>query len=250
MCTIVAVFEGDRLIIGANRDEFYARPALPPSELEPGIVGGRDQQAHGTWLGITRAALFVAVTNQRTLRPPDQNRHSRGELVLDALRHDTADDVARFIESRDGRVYNPFNLLWGDGRRLYVGYAREERAIAIEALPQGVTVLANDRIGAEEYPKTRRAELLLSQNVPLRSLLADHEKPPLDQVPAAPQSRFSHELLRELQALCIHTEHYGTRSSAIVELSPGVVHRYEHAEGAPCTHPFVDYTSLLMARTS
>jgi uncharacterized protein with NRDE domain len=241
MCTIIAIHREGSLTIGANRDEFYARPSLAPQVLEPGIVGGRDVVARGTWLGLTPRGLFVAVTNQRTLRPPDPVRHSRGELVLEALRAGSIAGIVDRLRSIDGRGYNPFNLLFGDGTRLLAAYAREERDIAIEELAPGVIVLANDRIGALEYPKTQRAEMLLRNGVPLENILADHQKHDV----AATSEWLSAEMLRELQALCIHTPQYGTRSSAIVELAPGVVRSYRHAEGPPCTTPFVEFTALL-----
>lgn len=231
MCTIIAIQGEGTLTIGANRDEFYARASAPPSVLEPGIVGGRDLVARGTWLGVTPRGLFVAVTNQRTMRPPDPSRRSRGELVLDALRSGSVDAIAAHLHTLDARAYNPFNLLFGDGARLFVAYVHDE--IVIEELPPGVTVLANDRVGSPEYPKTRRAEALVS-TLPLDRVLADHQKPDSDDA-----------MFRELQALCIHTPLYGTRSSAVVTIEPGRVREYRHAEGAPCVTPFVSYTDLL-----
>ena len=57
----------------------------------------------------------------------------RGELVLQALRCRSAAEIRSLIASLDGRTYNPFNLLFGDGRELAVAYAREAAEIA-EAL--------------------------------------------------------------------------------------------------------------------
>jgi uncharacterized protein with NRDE domain len=251
MCTIIAfhrVHPAASLVIAANRDEFYARPSAPPHLLdaERRIYGGRDLQAGGTWLGVTPDGLFVAVTNQRTMAPPDPSRHSRGELVLQALRCRALDDVRALIASLDGRTYNPFNLLFGDGRELCVAYAREQREIAIESFAPGVVVLANDRVGAPEYPKTHRAEELVTPPPSLEGLeavLADHEKPPLEASPEPPEgSRFNREFLRELQALCIHTPLYGTRSASILAINPGHTLRYLHADGPPCTTEFKDVT--------
>jgi uncharacterized protein with NRDE domain len=260
MCTIVAlhrIHPEASLVIAANRDEFYAREATGPMVLddEHHIVGGRDLQAKGTWLGVTPSGLFVAVTNQRTYTPPDPRRHSRGELVLNALRKGDARGVGAYLASLDARTYNPFNLLFGDGRSLFVAYAREQPAIVVSELGPGVIVLANDRIGAEAYPKTQRAEALLTSTIAsplpellggLRALLGDHNKPPLEAIAAPPSSSlFNQALLRELQALCIHTPLYGTRSSSIVALNPGRVDTYFHADGPPCVTPFRDVRSLL-----
>ena len=56
---------------------------------------------------------------------------------------------------------------------------------------------------------------------------------------------FTHETVRMLQALCVHTPIYGTRSATILMLSAGRVERYLHAAGPPCRTPFDDVTELL-----
>jgi hypothetical protein len=52
-------------------------------------------------------------------------------------------------------------------------------------------------------------------------------------------------IARELTATCIHSEHYGTRSSTLAAIERGRVHAYLHADGPPCVTPFVDHTELL-----
>ena len=84
MC-VLALFLGDRLIVAANRDEFLERPSAPPVELEPGIAGGKDLQSGGTWLGINKHGLFVAVTNRHEPAPTADST-SRGLLAIEALR--------------------------------------------------------------------------------------------------------------------------------------------------------------------
>jgi uncharacterized protein with NRDE domain len=261
MCTIVAL-HGLRkdlpLVIAANRDEVYARPSIGPQLLSehPRVVGGRDARAGGTWMGVTEKRLVVAVTNQRTLTPPAQDRRSRGALVMEALEAGSVAAVDALLRKEDARSFNPFNLIFGDGEQLRVAYAREnDPDIAIETLEPGLWVLANDRIGAPEYPKTQRAQDLVKPAVDrpwpeleaaLRTMLADHTLPPLEAVPEPnPPSRFTHAFLRELQALCIHTEFYGTRSASIVALAPDRVAHYLFADGPPCTTPFENVTPLL-----
>ncbi len=46
-------------------------------------------------------------------------------------------------------------------------------------------------------------------------------------------------------ATCIHSEHYGTRSSTLVAFEQGRVGAYLHADGSPCVTPCVDRTELL-----
>ncbi|BAD60270.1 NRDE family protein [Nocardia farcinica] len=88
-----------RLIVAANRDEFYTRPAEPARWWPevPGLLAGRDLGAErrepgappGTWLGLAAIgphSRFAAVTN---VRNPDDQRadaRSRGALLMDFLR--------------------------------------------------------------------------------------------------------------------------------------------------------------------
>jgi len=70
MCLILFAYRthpGYRLILAANRDEFFARPteALAFWSDEPGILAGRDLQAGGTWFGLSGDGRFAAVTNFR-----------------------------------------------------------------------------------------------------------------------------------------------------------------------------------------
>src|SRR5689334_3355484 len=130
MCTIVAL-HGLRkdlpLVIAANRDEVYARPSIGPQLLSehPRVVGGRDARAGGTWMGVTEKRLVVAVTNQRTLTPPAQDRRSRGALVMEALEAGSVAAIDALLSKEDARSFNPFNLIFGDGEQLRVAYARE-----------------------------------------------------------------------------------------------------------------------------
>ena len=59
------------LIVAANRDEAYARPSEAAAFWKdaPHVYGGRDLEHGGTWLGLTRAGRFAAVTNYRQAQP-------------------------------------------------------------------------------------------------------------------------------------------------------------------------------------
>jgi uncharacterized protein with NRDE domain len=258
MCTLVAIAglcPGIPLVVAANRDELYARASSPPAVLvsEPGIVAGRDLSKGGTWLGVTEHGFFVAVTNQRSWVPFDPSHRSRGELVLELLRAGSPAAAIQRVGLLDARAYTPFNLLFGDAGSLHVAYARDGGAtVAVEPLGRGVWVLNNDTIGSRDFPKASRALDLVSPraNRPwdellpvLESTLGDHELPPLADVPR-PESGtpLSHDQLQALQALCVHTPVYGTRSATVLGLATGRVLHYRFANGPPCTTPFEDVT--------
>ena len=70
MCLIVVALGATPrypLIVAANRDEQHARPTASAAwwTAPPGVFGGRDLLAGGTWLAVDRRGRFAAVTNVR-----------------------------------------------------------------------------------------------------------------------------------------------------------------------------------------
>jgi uncharacterized protein with NRDE domain len=76
------------LVVAANRDEFYARPAAGAHHWEdvPEIFAGRDLSAGGSWLGVTTGGRFCTVTNFAEETPDETAPRSRGKLVEDMAR--------------------------------------------------------------------------------------------------------------------------------------------------------------------
>ena len=129
MCTLAIyfkVFPDYPVVIAANRDEYLARPALAPTTLleHPHVVGGKDVQANGTWLGINQYGLVAGLLNRRRANYGDPNPalRSRGLLCLDALRHKTAAEAAAFVRGQRGTDYNAFNLLVASREEAFVAY--------------------------------------------------------------------------------------------------------------------------------
>lgn len=119
MCLILfahRVHPDFRLALAANRDEFFRRPTEPFSRWSdrPVIHAGRDSLAGGTWLGVTPAGRWAAVTNFHDGTAPDANAPSRGALVADFLDGNVAPtDYVANIATVAPR-YNGFNLLVGN----------------------------------------------------------------------------------------------------------------------------------------
>ena len=136
MCLIVLAWRVERahpLIVAANRDEFHGRPASPAAfwQDHPDILAGRDLEAGGTWMGVSRAGRFAAVTNYRGGRDPTA-KESRGFLVREFLSGKTA--IKEFMQqkeqTKDG--YSGFNLLACDGEELWVLSNRDGGARRLE----------------------------------------------------------------------------------------------------------------------
>jgi len=247
------------LILAANRDELFERPTAGP-QLLPGtpriFVPGLDQVRGGTWMGVTDTGFFVGLTNQRGSQTLGVAPRSRGEVVLQTLRAGSLEAAERYLDTVDPAAFLPFNLLYGDALQLRVAYARPSSGRLLrEDVPDGIHVLPNDELDSPALPKVARARLLAAEHarlpwpelaLRLQELLADHHLPPDEQLPALPPGApFSRELARQLQALCIHTPAYGTRSSALLALSPGRVAHLLASESPPCHAAFRDFWSLL-----
>jgi len=123
MCLILLAWRAHArhpLVVAANRDEFHARRADRAGFWNdmPGILAGRDLEAGGTWMGVSRNGRFAAVTNYRGGR--DANAvESRGALVTRFLAGDAS--AADFVSGMGGKLgaYSGFNLLACDGGELW-----------------------------------------------------------------------------------------------------------------------------------
>ncbi|MCW5627107.1 MAG: NRDE family protein, partial [Burkholderiales bacterium] len=103
------------VVVAANRDEFFHRPAAP-AEFWPDldILAGRDLDKGGTWMGLSRRGSLAAITNFRDPSRRHPAPRSRGLLVRDCLT--TTDDAATLAARAvaTGDQYDGFNLLVAD----------------------------------------------------------------------------------------------------------------------------------------
>jgi uncharacterized protein with NRDE domain len=155
MCLILVAWRarpGQPLVVAANRDEFHARPAAPAAfwDDRPGILAGRDLEARGTWMGISRGGRFAAVTNYRGAREP-RAAESRGALVTQFLENGAApgDYMARI----NGNDFSGFNLLACDGEELW---AMSNRGGEPRRLTPGIYGLGNTVMDAPEVDESKR----------------------------------------------------------------------------------------------
>ncbi len=226
MCLIVFAWRPDHsqpLVVAANRDEFHARPSLPLGcwEDAPWIIGGRDLQAGGTWMGVTARGRFAALTNIRAPGQPIGAR-SRGELPERYLRGELppADYLAELAERRGD--YAGYNLLVGDRQTLWHLNSHDGEP---KELQPGVYGLSNAGLDTP-WPKLRRARAaltaILQQPEPERllALLADAE--PADYLAELAERRGDYAgynlLVGDRQTLWHLNSHDGEPK----ELQPGV----------------------------
>ena len=212
------------LLLLANRDEFYARPALPlhwwePAENGTQVLAGKDLQGGGTWLGLSRAGRLAALTNFRSATPQRTDTPSRGELAA-AFLHSTqsADAYLQQLALHCGD-YNPFNLLVFDGQQLM---GLESRGAKVLSHTPGLGAVSNADFHTP-WPKLTQLRSGLAQQAAnnladLRALL-----PLLHDSTMAPDATLPHtgvplELERVLSATFITTPGYGTRACSVLAL--------------------------------
>lgn len=208
------------LIVAANRDESYARPAADADYWPdaPSVYGGRDLTGGGTWLAVSTRGRFAATTNFRQGVPRDPAARSRGELTQGFLTGSaSAPDYLRQVACEAAR-YNGFSLIVGSPRELWFFSNRGASAHRIEP---GVHGLSNHLLD-EPWPKVRQGvaalESLLSADedaivTRMLDVLADRTPAPDHLLPSTGIDR---ERERAVSASFIPGDAYGTRASTVV----------------------------------
>lgn len=221
MCLILLAWQAHPdypLVVAANRDEYYSRRTAAADFWNdaPDVLAGRDLEAGGTWLGVTRSGRFAALTNYRDPARNKTGAPSRGELARRFLADgQTAENYLSELESCAHR-YNGFNLVFGDldGLWCFSNCGEGEQALA-----PGVYGLSNHLLDTP-WPKVARGKSALNgalQALPdealLFALLRDDSIAPDE---ALPRTGVSLEWERLLSAAFIHSPQYGTRSATVL----------------------------------
>lgn len=211
-----------RLILTANRDEFYNRPTAPLNYWadHPDVLAGRDLKGKGTWLGVTGAGRIAAITNYREPAARRENTPSRGILIRDFLTGTSTPERYLKAVSKIGQAYNGFNLIAGDPAELYY---YSNRATRVRQLQPGLYGISNHLIDTA-WPKIQRGKDLLQGQLSGREkidiekiwkILADRSQPADDELP---DTGVGLHWERVLSPLFIISPDYGTRSSSVVLL--------------------------------
>ncbi|MDE3011451.1 MAG: NRDE family protein [Pseudomonadota bacterium] len=231
MCLILLAWKAHprwRLLLAANRDERHDRASSAAGWWPdlPTAFGGRDLVAGGSWLGVTRAGRFAAITNHRDLRRPARQAESRGALVRDFLAG-TATPAAWLakVESERQR-WLPFNLLVGDGDTLACLSTEAPDGARVQLLHSGLHGISNHLLDTP-WPKVRRGTAALQAVLasdaadpfpPLLAALADRRVAADHELP---DTGLPLERERQISAAMIVDPVYGTRCATVLALDHG-----------------------------
>ncbi|MBX5455070.1 MAG: NRDE family protein [Acidobacteriia bacterium] len=205
MCTVVLLLRPDNpwpLLLAANRDEMLNRPWLAPAAHwpeYPGIVGGRDSLAGGTWMAVNAHGVVATVLNRPGSLGTEPGKRSRGELPLIALVHSSAAAAARAIAALDAGAWRRFNMVIADAKEAFFLRGLGEGYPHIKPLPEGLSmVTAHDPNDATSPRIARHLPKFLAAPVPRPpddweswlAIMADSSGPPESQMNIRPQAGF------------------------------------------------------------
>jgi uncharacterized protein with NRDE domain len=235
MCLLLAAWKlhpRHDLVLAANRDEQHDRAT---GELDhwtdfPGVVGGRDQVAGGTWLALHRDGRFAAVTNYRDSQTAPTGGASRGELVSRYL--SWPGSTSGFLRglSRDAGDYAGFSLLLGDASEFW--YASNRAPLFARPLPPGIYGLSNDLLDTR-WHKVEVGIAAMHAHIdsggedaePLFEALARQDSPPSTLPWPASSGPF------------IAHGRFGTRASTLLRREPGGAAQLEERRFGPLGKP-------------
>jgi uncharacterized protein with NRDE domain len=255
VCTLTLawqVFPDVPVVVAANRDERFDRPAEPPARLEtdPVVVAPRDAEAGGTWLGHNEHGLFVGVTN-RWANPDLAGERSRGLLVRDALREPSAEAAVRLVEDAvEADEYSGFNLVLADAAAAFL--LEWDGRLRVRRFDPGVHVVVN--VGASDAPfvpeqRPEVGERQAENAAAVRAALAPDPGEGADSW----LSRAKATLADHDYGVCIHPDPdagdsdgpsdeddsgFGTVSASAVRIDADGDARFEYADGPPCETAF------------
>lgn len=221
MCLINFSFRSHpryKLVIAANRDEFYKRPTEKAHywEDDPGILAGRDLMQMGTWLGVSKTGRIAALTNFRDPSMPEAGKLSRGAIVHNYLKSDKQTEP--FLRALKPEDYTGFNLIAGTADEIFYYNNTDQKPSPVDA---GVHGLSNHFLDTP-WPKVIKGKNYLDRYLSeheeldfaqLFDLLADAEQAGETELP---NTGVGLEFEKILSPIFIKTADYGTRSSTIV----------------------------------
>ncbi len=223
MCLIVFSLNPSneyKLILAANRDEYYSRKSLPFKWYElynDELLAPRDLQAFGSFFGITKKGKLAFLTNYRNPTLLKTNAPSRGLIVWNYLTNNT--NAKNFIETIKPEKFNPFNFVFGRIDELYYFSNINNNLIKI---PEGLHVLSNSLLDIN-WQKTQKAksnfQSIISSATNKNKLidqLLDMLHDTTTYTQDLPHTGIEIELEIKLSSIFVKTPNYGTQYSYVL----------------------------------
>lgn len=221
MCLIVFAYKYHpeyKLILAANRDEFYERPSLPAHFwIDEPLLAGKDIKEGGTWCGVSRDGKLAAITNYRDIKSIKTNAVSRGKIVTDYLKGPHSPEKFAEDLTKTAELYNGYSLVFGDASGLFFFSNQSKKPEKIEP---GIHGLSNHLLDTPWFNVSRGKELLkkaIDKNENLIdnifTMLSDKKLAPDEMLP---ETGLPKETEKKISSIFVENNSYGTRSSTII----------------------------------
>uniref|UniRef100_H3DH81 Transport and golgi organization 2 homolog (Drosophila) n=1 Tax=Tetraodon nigroviridis TaxID=99883 RepID=H3DH81_TETNG len=224
-----------RLILAANRDEFYNRMSKAADfwGTNNEILSGLDLEygkEGGSWLGISKRGKLAGITNylEKYLNP---DAPGRGFLVSNYLMDKEQDSYSYLKKvSLDSHLYNGFNLLTADFRAkqdVVCYYGNRGSPEPIHLKPPGIYGLSNSLLdtpwkkllqGKRHFTSVVNDQTLSCDGL-VQELLGVLNNEDLNTPDPAQESQgdgYTTPMLQALSAVCVRSPGYGTRANTVI----------------------------------
>lgn len=207
-----------KLVIAANRDEFYNRQTAAAAfwNDHPDLLAGRDLEAGGTWMGITRSGRISMLTNYRDPKNISPTAPSRGHLVSNFLVGNI--DAEQYMQAvlPDASRYNGFNLVVGNTDHLWYLSNYQQ---GMYRIGPGIHGLSNHLLDSP-WPKVERGTAQLKKLLETKFTVDQLFELLYDDHIAAdnllPDTGIGVDRERALSSMFIKTNGYGSRCSTVI----------------------------------
>jgi uncharacterized protein with NRDE domain len=220
VCLILAAWDTHpdfKLVVAANRDEFFERASLPMHWwADVPVLGGRDLTAAGSWMTLSATGRFAAVTNVRDFTRPDAALRSRGEIPVGfSAGKDSPADYCRGLPVDE---FTGYNVLASDLESLWWSGNWAGAALPLDAGIYGVSNAALDT----PWPKVVNGKRHFTDAIEsganvedLFAVLADDAVAPDDLLP---DTGVGIDLERLVSPAFISSPDYGTNASTVLRI--------------------------------
>ena len=248
MCTFIMLYgllEDYPIVALHNRYLELTTVEKPPQPLTGGVYCPVDVASGGTWIGINKDGLLLAITNQETQSIEKPGR-SRGLLALDILRECSSSSEARsyLYDPSIRGLYRPGNFVVADSEEAWhVLWDKQTTDWRITPGPYAMGVVTmypgiklNDhaeRLGLDSEMRRKRAYQLLKEYQP-ESI--DEAVAKMMEISA------DHEYGKTTSSICWHSKDYKQTSSTIIALgSEPDISKIYYCVGNACESSFQEY---------
>ncbi|ERM82634.1 hypothetical protein P872_06385 [Rhodonellum psychrophilum GCM71 = DSM 17998] len=207
-----------KMVLVANRDEFFERPSAPLQLWDSGFYAGKDLRAGGTWMGIHPNGRFATLTNFRDLKNPRKDPKTRGNLVKDFL--EGALDPKEYLTmiQKEKDEYEGFNLVIGNHEKLYY---LSNYADGIQEVEPGLHGLSNAFLNTPwekvKIAKSGLLEKIEAQELDLENLIPTLHSRQMEPDHLLPDTGLSVREEKQLSAQFINVaDYYGTINSTVI----------------------------------